>query len=128
MSARCPSVLVAWTGPRRNNGIVLTLTRVCPKRLRTQVQHDIVLGAATPDNFCEDSVFEKELAYFIAHQKDLVAKYDGKTLVLRENELVGVYDNPLQAYLEAQKQFEPGTFMIQPCAPGPEAYTVTIHA
>lgn len=73
-------------------------------------------------------MFESELKYFITHQSELVAKYDGKALVLRGDELVGVYDTPLQAYLEAQKQFAPGTFMIQPCAPGPEAYTVTIHA
>jgi hypothetical protein len=73
-------------------------------------------------------VFESELTYFITHQSELVAKYDGKALVLRGDALVGVYDTPLQAYLEAQKQFEPGTFMIQPCAPGPEAYTVTIHS
>jgi len=74
------------------------------------------------------TVFESELAFFITHQKDLVSKYEGKTLVLRGNELVGVYASPLEAYLEAQKQFPPGTFMIQPCAPGPDAYTVTINA
>ena len=73
-------------------------------------------------------VFESELAFFITNQKDLVSKYDGKALVIRGAELVGVYDTALQAYLEAQKHYEPGSFMIQPCAPGPEAYTVTIHA
>ena len=73
-------------------------------------------------------MFESELTYFITHQQELVSKYDGKALVIRGNEVVGVFDTPLEAYLEAQKHYEPGTFMIQPCAPGPEAYTVTIHA
>ena len=73
-------------------------------------------------------MFESELKYFITHQNELVAKYDGKALVLRGEQLVGVYDTALQAYLEARKQFEPGTFMIQPCTPGPQAYTVTINA
>ena len=71
-------------------------------------------------------MFESELAFFIANQNDLVAKHDGKILVLRGEEVVGVYSSPLEAYLEARKHYELGTFMIQPCAPGPEAYTVTI--
>ncbi len=72
-------------------------------------------------------MFESELKFFIAHQAELVKKYDGKVLVLRGEDLVGVYSNPLEAYLEAQKRFQPGTFMVQPCSPGPEAYTVTIN-
>ena len=73
-------------------------------------------------------MFEIELGYFIAHQNELVERHNGKVLVIRGNEVAGVYGSPLEAYLEAQKQFAPGTFMIQPCAPGPEAYTVTIHS
>jgi hypothetical protein len=73
------------------------------------------------------TVFEAELRFFITNQNDLVEKHNGKVLVIRGDELVGVYDSTLEAYLEAQKQYEPGTFMIQPCAPGPEAYTVTIN-
>ncbi len=73
-------------------------------------------------------LFERELAYFIAHQRDLVRDYNGKVLVIRGDELVGVYDSALEAYSKAQERFQAGTFMIQPCAPGPEVYTVTIHA
>ena len=73
-------------------------------------------------------MFETELAYFIANQSNLVRDYDGKVLILRGNEVVGVFNTALEAQLEAQKQFPLGTFMIQPCAPGPEAYTVTIHS
>ncbi len=73
-------------------------------------------------------MFDTELKYFIAHQDELVARYRAKVLVIRGEEVAGVYGSALEAYLEAQKQFAPGTFMIQPCEPGPEAYTVTIHA
>ena len=73
-------------------------------------------------------MFEKELAFFITNQRELVQKYSGKTLVIRGNDVAGVYDSALQAYLEAQKQFARGSFMLQPCEPGPEAYTVTIHS
>ena len=73
-------------------------------------------------------MFDRELAFFIAHQDELVAKHRGKALVLRGEEVVGSYDTPLEAYVSAQQKFPPGTFMIQPCQPGPDAYTVTIHS
>lgn len=69
---------------------------------------------------------QQQLAYFIEHQDELVRLYNGKVLVIKELEVVGVYDTALQAYLEAKRLHPLGTFMIQPCQPGPEAYTVTI--
>jgi hypothetical protein len=72
-------------------------------------------------------MFDEELNFFITHQNDLVNKYRGKVLVIKGQVIVGVYQNPLEAYLEAQKKYEIGTFMIQPCDAGPEAYTVTIN-
>ena len=73
-------------------------------------------------------MFDTELGYFVAHQDELVAKHQGKTLVIRGEQVVGVYPSALDAYLGAQKQYPVGTFMIQPCEPGPEAYTVTISS
>lgn len=71
-------------------------------------------------------MFEKEFKYFIANQEDLVRKHRGKFLVIKGEQIVGVYPSALEAYLSAQKDHEPGTFMIQLCEPGPQAYTVTI--
>ena len=73
-------------------------------------------------------MFERELAFFITHQDELVAKHRGKTLVIRGEDVVGAYATPLEAYIAAQKEFPVGTFMIQPCQPGPGAYTVTINS
>lgn len=73
-------------------------------------------------------MFEDELKFFVANQKELVKKYRGKTLVIKGQTIVGVYQNVLEAYLEAQKKCKVGTFMIQPCKPGPSAYTVTISS
>ncbi len=71
-------------------------------------------------------MFERELEFFMAHQDELVAKYRDKFLVIRGEDVAGVYDSALDAFLDAQKRYEPGTYMIQHCEPGPEAYTVTI--
>jgi len=74
------------------------------------------------------SPFHDELAFFIKHQEDLVARHLGKALVIRGHQVVGAYDSPIAAYLAAVKEFAPGTFMIQPCEPGPSAYTITISS
>ena len=71
-------------------------------------------------------MFDRELQFFIANQERLVAEHKGKTLTLRGDEVVGVHDNALDAYLDAMKKYQPGTFMIQPCTEGADAYTVTI--
>lgn len=73
-------------------------------------------------------MFDKELKFFIDHQDELVREYRGQTLVIRGEKVEGVYSPTLEAYLAAQKQFPAGTFMIQPCEPGPRAYTVTISS
>lgn len=71
-------------------------------------------------------MFEKELNYFIKNQNELVAKHSGKVLVIKDDEVVGTYNSPLEAFVDAKSKFEAGTFMIQPCSAGVEAYTVSI--
>ncbi len=71
-------------------------------------------------------MFDTELKYFIDNQNSLVKKYGGKVLVLRGEAVAGVYDDELSAYLDSKSKYEAGTFMIQPCAAGRDAYTMTI--
>lgn len=71
-------------------------------------------------------MFANELQFFIDHQDELVKQYEGQTLAIKDDQVLGAYDTPLEAYLETQKKYQLGTFMIQPCEPGAEAYTVTI--
>lgn len=73
-------------------------------------------------------MFEKELKFFIKNQSKLVQQYAGKTLVLRGAAVAGVYDDALSAYVESKKKFKLGTFMLQPCIPGIDAYTVSISS
>ena len=73
-------------------------------------------------------MFQEEFEFFIKNQVGLVKKYSGKVLVLRGSAVDSVHNTPLEAYLAASEKFEEGTFMIQPCLPGPDAYTVSISA
>ena len=81
-----------------------------------------------PDKECimEKKLFGEELDFFIANQDRLVQEYRGQVVVLKGSKVLGVYPDAISAYIETQKEHEPGSFMIQPCEPGPEAYTVTI--
>ncbi len=67
---------------------------------------------------------EEQLDYFIESQDELVSKHRGKVLILRDREVAGVFDTALEAYLYAEKHYDAGTYAIQECEPGPEAYTV----
>ncbi len=71
-------------------------------------------------------MFQTELQYFIDHQDELVAQYRGRVLAIQGQQILGIYRSALEAYLETLKTQAPGSFMLQPCEPGPEAYTVTI--
>jgi hypothetical protein len=69
-----------------------------------------------------------ELDYFIAHQTELVRKYKGKFLVIKDKKVRDAFDTIQEAYFGGQKKFKLGTFMIQHCVPGPEAYTIHFHS
>lgn len=71
---------------------------------------------------------QKELEYFKANQQDLLKKYAGKFLVIKDQSVQGIYDSEFEAYTDAQKKFELGTFLIQHCLPGQESYTQTFHS
>jgi len=73
-------------------------------------------------------MLEQELQYYIDHQAELVAQYDGKFLVIKNLQVVGVYENLEGAYFDSIKKFEPGTFLIQECSPGNGGYTQTFHS
>ncbi len=75
-----------------------------------------------------NSQLQKELEYFKTNQKELLQKYAGKFLVIKNQEVQGVYDTEIQSYTEAKKKFELGTFLIQHCLPGQESYSQTFHS
>ena len=73
-------------------------------------------------------MLEKEFKYFKDHQEELVKKHNGKYLVIVGEEVVGVYDTEIEAYLEAKKRHQPGAFLLQHCLPGENTYTQTFYS
>lgn len=72
-------------------------------------------------------MFEKELSFFVTNQNRLFEQYPGKVLTIKGDQIVDVFDSPLEAYIAAERSNLLGSVMIQICLPGPEAYTVTIN-
>ena len=71
---------------------------------------------------------EKEFNYYLANQNELVKKYSGRFLVIIGENVVGDYESHEQAYFTSIQQYELGTFLIQECTEGEEAYTITLHS
>lgn len=74
------------------------------------------------------NTLQNEMKYFIQHQTELVEKYNGKYIVIVGNSVIGSFDRINEAYIESLKKYEPGTFFIQQCIPGKEAYSQTFNS
>lgn len=73
-------------------------------------------------------MLKDEFQYFIDNQANLVEQYNGKFIVIKNKTIIGAYDSNAEAYNETLKSEEIGTFLIQHCVPGEEAYTQTFHS
>ncbi|RZK01476.1 MAG: hypothetical protein EOO43_24525 [Flavobacterium sp.] len=73
-------------------------------------------------------MLEKDFKYYQDNQKELVKKYNGLYLIIKDCEVVGSYKTKEEAYDTATSKYELGTFLIQHCLPGTESYTQTFHS
>lgn len=71
---------------------------------------------------------EREFQFYLDHQDELVAKYNGRVVVIKGEEVIGDYDNEFEAVSETRKSHALGTFLVQRCTPGNEAYTAKYHS
>jgi len=71
---------------------------------------------------------KKEFGYYLAHQDELVKKYNGKFIVIKNAKVVGSYDTELEAVKKTSEKYELGTFLVQKCEPGTKSYTQTYHS
>ena len=71
---------------------------------------------------------EKEFQYYLQNQDKLVAMYNGRYIVIKNDEILGDYDTEIEAIRETSKKYELGTFLVQKCEPGSSSYTQTYHS
>ena len=70
----------------------------------------------------------EEFEFYLEHQEEMVAKYNGRVIAVKGHEVLGDYDSELEALTETRKTHELGTFLLQRVSPGTEAYTHTFHS
>ena len=70
---------------------------------------------------------KKNLEWYIANQPELSAKYNGRILLIVDQQLVQAFDNMEEAYVEALKSYAPGSFTLQPCSPDADSYTLLLY-
>jgi len=68
-------------------------------------------------------VLEKEFQYFVDNQNDLFKQFPEQYLVIKDQKVIGVYDNKIDAYFETQEEHELGSFLIQFCSLDQENFT-----
>ncbi len=71
---------------------------------------------------------EKEFNYYLNHQAELVKKYNGKFIVIKDDNVLGAFASALEAVENTKKQHELGTFLIQKCESGNASYVQTYHS
>lgn len=72
---------------------------------------------------------EAEFKWYLAHQDELVTKYNGRYVVIKGEAVLGAYDTDIEAISETIKMgHAPGTFIVQRCEPGSASYTQTFHS
>ena len=71
---------------------------------------------------------DKEFQWYLKNQDALVKKYNGKHIVIKEEQVLGAYDSDIEAVVETKKHHKLGTFLIQKCELGDASYTMTFHS
>ena len=56
---------------------------------------------------------EKEFKYYLAHRKALIKKYGDRYLVVKNEEVIGVYSSREEAIKETMGTHKLGTFLVQ---------------
>jgi hypothetical protein len=75
-----------------------------------------------------NSTLQKEFQYYIDHQDELVKRYSGRVIVIKDQTVIGDFGSDLEAVQEVSKKHKLGTFLVQKCEAGRDSYTQTFNS
>ena len=75
-----------------------------------------------------NDALKNEFDYYLVHQDEMVEKYNGKVIVIKDENVLGAYDDELTAVTETQKSHQLGTFLVQRVSEGSGEYSQTFHS
>ena len=73
-------------------------------------------------------MLESEFRYYLEHQAALAEKHDGKFLVIKDQKVIGTYDDEEEAIKTTSREHELGTFLVQKCSSDPDSVIYTYHS
>jgi hypothetical protein len=74
------------------------------------------------------SPLKPEFEWYLAHKAELLKKFNGKFVVIKNRQVIGAYKAELEAVQETRKAHALGTFLVQKVEPGDAAYTQTFNS
>ena len=75
-----------------------------------------------------DAQLDKEFGWFLDNQAELVKKYNGKFVVIKNFKVIGAYESYTGAIDETIKTEKLGTFIVQKCGINPANYVSVVHS
>ncbi len=69
-----------------------------------------------------------EFKWFLKNRDDLIRRYEGHFLVIKNQEILGVYDDDMDAIRHTISDHELGTFLVQKCTSDPYSITAKFHS
>jgi hypothetical protein len=73
-------------------------------------------------------MLEKEFKYYLKNQDELLKKFNGRYIVIKNETVLGDYGSEIEALEVTKEKHEVGTFLIQKCTPGNIDHTETYHS
>jgi hypothetical protein len=73
-------------------------------------------------------MLEDEYKYYLENETEFLKKFNGKYLIIKDKSLKGDFSTEIDAYNEAIKKFELGTFLVQLCSSNKEANKQVFHS
>ena len=85
-----------------------------------QMQERLVRTPSTPAVLTSDvsrfsDTLKRQLAYFKAHQERLAEEHHGKTVLIRDENVIGFFDSDAEAYAAAARNDDLGKVLIRKC-------------
>ncbi len=74
------------------------------------------------------ATLQKEFNYYIKNRDEFVKNYEGRYLVIKDEQILGVYDARGEAIKETMKEYELGTFMVHLVKPGDDDIKITFRS
>jgi len=70
----------------------------------------------------------EQFDFYLENQEKLVKQHGGKYIVIKDRAVIGAYDSEAEAISKTTQKHELGTFIVQKCEAGDDAYTEVFHS